>query len=85
MNREVPYWNPYLETLTRDSLERLQLKKFKRILTWAYDNSRFHRKLYQDAGVHPDDINSLDRRAQGAESRKVDDAADSAKGSLSVR
>ena len=43
MNREVPYWNPYLETLTRDSLERLQLKKFKRILTWAYANSRFHR------------------------------------------
>ena len=60
MNREVPYWNPYLETLTRDGLERLQLKKFKRILTWAYSNSRFHRNLYQDAGMHPDDINSLE-------------------------
>jgi len=60
MNREVPYWNPYLESLTRDSLERLQLKKFKRILTWAYTNSVFHRTLYQDGGVHPDDINSLD-------------------------
>ncbi len=60
MNREAPYWNPYLESLTRDSLERLQLKKFKRILTWAYTNSVFHRTLYQDARVHPDDINSLD-------------------------
>jgi len=60
MNREAPYWNPYLERLTRDSLERLQLKKFKRILTWAYSNSVFHRTLYHDAGVHPDDINSLD-------------------------
>jgi phenylacetate-CoA ligase len=60
MNKEAPYWNPYLERLTRDSLERLQLKKFKRILTWAYTNSVFHRTLYQDAGVHPDDINSLD-------------------------
>jgi len=59
MNREVPYWNPYLERLTRDSLERLQLKKFKQIVNWAYDKSRFHRALYQSAGVHPDDINSL--------------------------
>jgi len=58
MNREVPYWNPYLETLTRDNLEKLQLKKFKRIVRWAYDNSRFHHALYQSAGMHPDDINS---------------------------
>ena len=59
MNKEVPYWNPYLETLTRDGLERLQLKKFKQIVTCAYYNSRFHRTLYQDAGLHPDDITSL--------------------------
>jgi len=39
MNREVPYWNPHLEKLTREDLDRLQLKKFKRILTWAYSNS----------------------------------------------
>jgi phenylacetate-CoA ligase len=58
MNKDVPYWNPYLEVLPRDLLKELQLKKFKRILAWAYCNSRFHRTLYQEAGIHPEDINS---------------------------
>ncbi|AFM27175.1 phenylacetate--CoA ligase family protein [Desulfomonile tiedjei] len=58
MNKQVSYWNPYLEVLPRERLEALQLKKFKRILTWAYSNSRFHRALYQQAGMHPEDINS---------------------------
>ncbi|MBI5249562.1 MAG: phenylacetate--CoA ligase family protein [Desulfomonile tiedjei] len=58
MNKHVSYWNPYLEVLPRNQLEKLQLKKFKRILTWAYRNSRFHRTLYQEAGVHPEEINS---------------------------
>jgi phenylacetate-CoA ligase len=58
MNKEVRYWNPYLERLTRESLESLQLKKFKRIVKWAYCNSKFHRTLYQEAGLHPEDINS---------------------------
>jgi phenylacetate-CoA ligase len=60
MNKEVPYWNPYLETLPRENLERLQLKKFKRIAQWAYDNSKFHKALYQDAGLNPEDIRSME-------------------------
>ncbi len=50
------YWNPVLETLPRDKLRELQLKKFRKIVEWAYDNSRFHRRLYQDAGLEPGDI-----------------------------
>jgi phenylacetate-CoA ligase len=60
MNKDVAYWNPYLETLSRDRMETLQLKKFKRIVSWAYCNSRFHRALYQEAGVQPEDIRSWD-------------------------
>ena len=60
MNKAVPYWNPYLETLPRDSLEKLQLKKFKRIAKWAYDNSKFHKALYDDAGLRPEDIRSME-------------------------
>lgn len=29
------YWNPVLETLPREKLQQLQLKKFKDILKWA--------------------------------------------------
>jgi phenylacetate-CoA ligase len=59
MNRQE-YWNPVLETLSREKLKVLQFKKFKRILNWAYTNSKFHRALYDAAGVTPDDIVCLD-------------------------
>ncbi len=59
MNKDVPYWNPRLETLPKQDLEKLQLKKFRRILQWAYDRSRFHRALYEDAGLKPDDIRTM--------------------------
>ena len=55
-----PFWNPLLETLDTEKLQRLQLRKFQRIFKWAYDHSRFHRKLYDRAGITPDDIRSLD-------------------------
>ena len=59
MLSKTPYWNPALETLPAEKLRRLQLHKFRRIFTWAYENSRFHRKLYDDAGVSPEDIRSF--------------------------
>ncbi len=60
MTHASPYWNPVLETLPPEQLERLQLKKFRRIFKWAYDRSSFHRSLYDQAGITPDDIRSLD-------------------------
>jgi len=57
MDRE--YWNPILETLPRERLERLQLEKFKRVFRWTWERSRFHRALYDRAGITPDDIRSL--------------------------
>jgi phenylacetate-CoA ligase len=51
-----PYWNPILETLPQEKIQALQLKKFRRILEWAYNNSPFYRRLYQDAGIEPGDI-----------------------------
>lgn len=59
MKTDTPYWNPFLETLPGTSLRALQLKKFKRIFKWAYDHSAFHRRLYEEAGIRPEDIRSL--------------------------
>ncbi|MBW1675226.1 MAG: phenylacetate--CoA ligase family protein [Deltaproteobacteria bacterium] len=50
------YWNPVLETLPQEKIQALQLKKFRRILEWAYKNSPFYCRLYQDAGLEPGDI-----------------------------
>ncbi|WP_028321334.1 phenylacetate--CoA ligase family protein [Desulfatiglans anilini] len=54
------YWNPVIETLPRQKLRALQLKKFKRIFAWTYDHSRFHRALYDQAGVRPEDIRTFE-------------------------
>ncbi|MFH0824676.1 MAG: AMP-binding protein [Pseudomonadota bacterium] len=60
IDKTVPYWNPYLETLSGDRLKNLQLKKFRRIVRWAYDHSKFHRGLYENAGMVPEDIRTMD-------------------------
>ncbi len=54
------YWNPVAETLPQEKLRALQLKKFRKILEWAYERSRFHRKLYQEAGLEPGDIRTYE-------------------------
>jgi len=54
------YWNPVLETLPLEKLQKLQLNKFLRIFQWAYNNSKFHRGLYDEAGITTDDIKSLE-------------------------
>ncbi len=60
MNEMSQYWNPLIETLPDERLRALQLKKFRRMLQWAYDHSAFHRSLYDKAGVHPREIRSLE-------------------------
>ncbi len=53
----MQYWNPYLETLPRESLTQIELSYFRQMLSYAKDHSR----LYQDKlrGINPDDIKTL--------------------------
>ncbi|MCH7733068.1 MAG: phenylacetate--CoA ligase family protein [Candidatus Marinimicrobia bacterium] len=60
MSNQSTFWNPALETLSFENIRKLQLKKFKRIFSWAYTHSKFHRSLYDNASIKPDDIQSLD-------------------------
>lgn len=54
------YWNPILEALPQEKIRALQLKKFKRIVDWAYHNSPFYQRIYREAGFEPDDIKVFD-------------------------
>jgi phenylacetate-CoA ligase len=58
------YWNPILETMPQEKLRALQLKKFKKIVQWAYDHSKFHRQLYAEAGMEPGDVKTFEDIAQ---------------------
>ena len=53
-------WNPFLETLPLELLQELQFKRFKKIFKYAYDNSPFYRKKYQEAGINIDSVNTPD-------------------------
>lgn len=52
------YWNVYTETLPREKIQRLQVKKFRSILHYAKEHSVFYRKLYRD--IDPDSIKTLE-------------------------
>ena len=48
------------ETLPRERLERLQLRRLRATLKNAFDNVPLHRKRMQAAGLRPGDIRSLE-------------------------
>jgi phenylacetate-CoA ligase len=53
------YWDEKLETLPRKDLETLQLKSLQEELAFAYSNSPYYKRAWDEAGVHPDDVKSL--------------------------
>jgi len=65
------YWNPILETMPQEKLRALQLIKFKKIVQWAYDHSKFHRQLYAEAGMEPGDIKTFEDIAKVPEVEKA--------------
>jgi len=54
------YWNPKNETLPKDQLRALQLKKLQRLTEWAYARSPFHRRKFEAAGFKPEQLKTLD-------------------------
>ncbi|MEF3698390.1 phenylacetate--CoA ligase family protein [Desulfolutivibrio sp.] len=48
-----------METLPREELEVLQLRRLKGLVDRVYANVPFYRKSFDDAGVRPSDIQSL--------------------------
>jgi phenylacetate-CoA ligase len=60
MYEKQKFWNPVLETLPFEKIKQLQLRKFKKIFRWAYEHSKFHRQLYDNAGIKPGDVQSFD-------------------------
>ncbi len=53
------YWNPKIELAERSRLEKLQLYKFQKTVSWAYANSRFWRHKLDEVDVHPSQINTM--------------------------
>ncbi len=48
-----------IEIASRDEITALQVERLKWSLRHAYDNVPFYKKSFDDAGLHPDDLNDL--------------------------
>ncbi|MGM0427436.1 MAG: phenylacetate--CoA ligase family protein [Thermodesulfobacteriota bacterium] len=58
---DSPYWDRELETMDPEQREKeVILPKLQGQLTYAYEHSPFYRKKWDQAGVKPEDIRSLD-------------------------
>jgi phenylacetate-CoA ligase len=49
-----------IETASLDEIQALQLQRLKWSLTHAYENVAHYRQAFDQAGVHPDDVQTLD-------------------------
>lgn len=49
-----------IETASVDELRHSQLQNLKKTLSDAYHNSSIYKKKFDDAGVHPDDLKTLE-------------------------
>jgi len=52
-------WNEEFETLPREALEALQLKRLKSIVERVYTHVSFYKKKFDEKGIRPSDIQSL--------------------------
>jgi len=54
---EKKYWNPIIETLPREKLQEIELKRFRELLRWAKENSPFYKRKLR--GIEPEDIRTM--------------------------
>lgn len=60
MTTERLLWNPDVETLSRDEIRALQLRRLRRQLTYNHDNSEFYRRQFASVGARPEDVRDFD-------------------------
>ena len=52
-------WNPQMETIDRQSLEKLQLERLQNTVKWVYERVPMYRQRLDERTIRPQDIQSL--------------------------
>jgi phenylacetate-CoA ligase len=60
MSSDRTYFNEEIETLPKNKLKAMQLERLQKIVERAYAQNKFYHKLYDETGVKPADIQSLE-------------------------
>ncbi len=64
MAKKYPVWNEEIETMPRNELQKLQLKRMQETVERVYSRVPLYKKLFDGAGVKPADLKSLDDLAK---------------------
>ncbi len=56
----APMWNREAETMPREELEQLQVQRLKEVVARVYNKVPFYKRVLDEHGVTPHDIQSLD-------------------------
>ncbi len=57
---EQTYWDEYWQTMPREKLNEVHFQKIQRLIRFAYQNVPFYRRLYDKAGLKPEDVRTWD-------------------------
>ena len=64
MVKKYPVWNEEMETMPREELQKVQLERMQETVERVHSRVPFYKKLFDDAGVKPGDLKSLDDLAK---------------------
>ncbi len=59
-NLDSRYWFPKRETMDPGAREAAIVERIREVMQYAYANAPFYRQKWDEAGIHPDHINSLE-------------------------
>lgn len=54
------FFNEEIETLSAEEIKVMQNKKLRKQMQYVYDNSPFYRKKFQEAGLKPEQLRTVD-------------------------
>ncbi len=55
-----PYWFPHRETMPAAEREAAILERIRRVMAYAYERAPFYRRKWEEAGIHPEGVRSLE-------------------------
>lgn len=57
-------WNPEIETMPRDEMRALQSERLAKLAAYVYERVPFYKRKFNEAGVKPSDVQSVDDLAK---------------------
>lgn len=58
--RDARFWNAQTQTMPREKLDALHLSKLQKLAAYVYEYSPFYRRRFDEVGLKPSDIRTLD-------------------------